>query len=397
MRYFMDSSVKTGILVGLQILVGFVIGAVVACSPTKFSNLDNAGASGPCSTSTQNCIHTDNYNNYSPTFKVGSGKVDILFVADNSASMSFEQRNMAAKFGGFVESLDNKEIDYRIGITTTDLQAVNNKSLVGFGNGKSILTRSDSNRVGLFNAAIVRSETVACESFMKSMINTFGSNWRTASDYQNGYSKNCPSPDERGIYTSFQVLNGNSEGLVREDANLNIILISDEDVRSGNLTLEQNDKYDNFISMMSTKYPSKYWEFNSIIVKDNNCAAIQSQQILDQQGQSAVGSTIGMEYAKLSNSAAKDIDGNPRPRGKILDICQSDYSQHFSTIATQIAESSRLFSLECKPDAAPVVTAANGSQISNLYTWDGDRKLVFQRGSEGIQVNIKYRCYTGVK
>jgi len=382
-------------LILLQAVIGFVIGTIAACSPTKFTSGNEL--SNSCNDQTQNCVTKDSYNIYNKSFKVGAGKVDILFVDDNSASMSFEQKNMAAKFGGFVEALDRKQIDYRIAITTTDLNAVSQNKLITFGNGNKFLTNSDSNRVGFFNSAIVRSETITCENYIRGIINTYGSEWRSASEYQANYSKMCPSPDERGIYTASLVLSTNAENFVRPDANLSIILISDEDVRSGNETLEANDKYDSFISMMNSKYASKYWDFNSIIVKDNTCIAIQNHEILDQQGRSAVTSSIGYEYAKISNSAARDIDNNPRPRGQILDICQSDYSQHFNAIETQISESSRLFTLACKPDGAPVITTKDGANTTVPYTWDGDRKIVFSRGSEGIEVNINYRCYVGVK
>jgi len=60
-------------------------GALIACSPTKFSSYDTnpkviaikSSLSCP-EVSTGKFVCTD-------TFKVGSGKVDILFVDDNSA------------------------------------------------------------------------------------------------------------------------------------------------------------------------------------------------------------------------------------------------------------------------------------------------------------------------
>lgn len=393
----MTSNSKAAFIFISQAFVGMVVGVVVACSPTRFSAGNDISTDGNGYINPSNCVVQGSFTGCTSSFKVGSGKVDILFVDDNSASMSFEQKNMAAKFGGFVEALDRKQINYRIAITTTDFNTVSQKRLITFGNGNSYLTNADSNRVGLFNSAIVRQETVSCESYIKGIINTYGSGWRSASEYQANYSKMCPSSDERGVYTSYLVLNENSNNFVRLDANLSIIAISDEDVRSGSGNLETNDKYDNFISMIGTKYPSKYWEFNSIIVKDNECMNIQSQQIVDQQGQSAVSSSIGYEYAKISNSAARDIDNNPRPRGQILDICQSDYTKHFSAIATQISESARLLSLVCKPEASPTVTAKNNSALNIPYTWDGDKRIVFGRGSEGIEVDVTYRCYTGVK
>ncbi len=377
-----------------QISVGLVVGAVIACSPTRFTPATNPAA--VCDSSVTSCVTNNGFVEITENFKVGAGKVDILFVDDNSASMSFEQSNMAAKFGGFIESLDQKQLNYKIAVVTTDLAATLQKRFITFGNGKSFLTNSDSNRVGLFNQAIARPETLQCENFIRSAINTYGAEWRSSSAYSAGYNQNCPSPDERGLYTSSLVLAENTESFLRPDAHLNIILVSDEDERSAQKNIYVNeDKYENFISMMNEKYPNKYWDFNSIIVKDQSCANVQSQQIVDQDGQSAVGSSIGDEYARLSNSAAKDIDNNPRPRGLILDICQSDYTQHFGNVASQISAASRLLTLRCTPTEAPVVTSDTSAAVP--YTWDGKQGIVFQVGSEGIPAVVKYRCSRGVQ
>jgi len=47
--------------------------------------------------------------------------VDILFVIDNSGSMSEEHARLARNFPAFIAALDGMEADYRIGVTTTDV------------------------------------------------------------------------------------------------------------------------------------------------------------------------------------------------------------------------------------------------------------------------------------
>src|SRR3989338_518547 len=368
----------------IQISVGFSIGAVIACSPTKFESA-NTTSGGCISSGASTCVVINSYEHREEPFKVGAGKVDILFVDDNSASMSFEQKEMAARFGAFVENLDAREIDYRIAVITTDLAATQSKRFITFANGKSFLSNLDSNRVGMFNQAIARPETLACENFIRGAINNYGPQWRSDDRYQSGYYINCPSPDEQGIATASLVLSENTESFVRADANLSIIVISDENEHAGRST--------SFIDMMNTTYPTKYWDFNSIIVRDNSCKNIQSNQIKDQQNVSAVGAAIGSEYAAISASAAKDIDNNPRPRGQWLNICQSNYTQHFTTIATSISEAARSYPLSCQPSEPPTVERVSNSNQTVPYTWDGNQRIVFQRGSEGIPVKVKYRCY----
>lgn len=47
--------------------------------------------------------------------------VDILFVIDNSGSMAEEQARLARNFSGFVDALDTMKVEYRVAITTTDV------------------------------------------------------------------------------------------------------------------------------------------------------------------------------------------------------------------------------------------------------------------------------------
>jgi hypothetical protein len=391
-----------------QFVLAATFGAVIACSPTRFS--PNTTPTSVCDSSVTTCVVVDGITNISQSFKVGAGKVDILFVNDNSASMSVIQSKLAAKFGGFIENLDSKDIDYRISMTTTDLLAVQQSPLITFGNGLKTLSKNDSGRVGLFNSAIARPETIACEDFIKSSFYTYGAGFMGTSYYGSNYNKYCPSNDERGLFTASEVLSKNVNNLIRADANLNIILVSNEDVRSGlynststqyasEFALDAKDRATNFTNMISSVYPGKYWEFNSIITKDNSCALSQMNDfkdnvgnpIKDASGNYVIGANVGLEYAALSASASTDVDGNPAPRGQILSICNNDYTAYFNNIAAQISQASRLMTLRCTPATAPSVVRTGNSSFSVPYQWQGD-KILFQAGSEGIAITVSYQC-----
>ena len=46
-------------------------------------------------------------------------KMDLLFVVDNSRSMTEEQTNLVANFSNFINVLDQSGMDYRVAVTTT--------------------------------------------------------------------------------------------------------------------------------------------------------------------------------------------------------------------------------------------------------------------------------------
>ena len=94
--------------------LSFLIGLYVGCSPVKFS-LDDSKCKE------NGCIVVDGKYSFNYTATAGYGKVDILIVNDNSASMSFEQARLAPRFANFIGDLDSRNIDYRIGMTTTDV------------------------------------------------------------------------------------------------------------------------------------------------------------------------------------------------------------------------------------------------------------------------------------
>ncbi len=380
----------------LQFILSATIGSLIACSPTKFAESKNPAAL--CDSNVSKCVVQNQSIDIVQEFKIGSGKVDILFVNDNSASMSKIQAELSSKFAGFIQNLDSKRIDYRIAVTTTDLFAVQKKKLISLSSGRFYITNADTDRVALFNEAIVRRETKACENFIVSMFDFYGTNFQSTSDYAKYYSSICPSSDTRGIYTANLVISENSSSFMRDDANLNVILISNDNIRQGK-TIEENDRGTVFSSMMQARYPNKYWDFNSIVVKDESCKA---QQILRNAGNQevrnaygvAVSGGIGTEYMNLSNSSARDIDNNPRPRGQSLSICESNFSNHFDSMAIQISDESRMVSLKCSPSSSPRVSSVGSSTTNIPFTWRGN-KIVFPRGYGGQDISISYNCYTG--
>src|SRR5688572_30623754 len=58
-------------------------------------------------------------------------EVDILLVVDDSCSMASYQAELGAQFGAFVQYFHRANVDYRIGVTTTDNTVEAAGALVG--------------------------------------------------------------------------------------------------------------------------------------------------------------------------------------------------------------------------------------------------------------------------
>ncbi len=53
--------------------------------------------------------------------QAGNRSVDVLWMVDSSCSMAFEQEALGQNFGAFLDVVDSLELDYRIGVVTADL------------------------------------------------------------------------------------------------------------------------------------------------------------------------------------------------------------------------------------------------------------------------------------
>lgn len=381
-------------------LCSTLIGALVACSDVKFRTDDSIKCQGQGSSA---CIVDENgFEVFNVNKKFYGGKVDILFINDNSASMSTEQKKIQDEFGNFIQKLDSKHIDYRVAISTTDIESstnpprsinkdgqLQNGKLITYDDGSKYLTPDQQNRISLFKSSIKREETKNCEDFIKSSM-TSGANWQESTTYKNQYQANCPSPDERGIYSANQTVLNNYDSFFRNDSNIVFILISDEDVMSKDYitkgrSLDDLDKPQTLASNLAAKFPSQIWNFHSIITLDNTCKGQQDSQIIDPWGRPAVYSSLGEVYYKF-NTELKDDAG--RPRGTLSSICDNDYSSSLvNKIADSIIQSTYETSLACSNPSDLSV-----SPTSLQYTISGSLLRLANNPTPGTEMSITYKC-----
>lgn len=116
---------------------------------------------------------------------------DILFVIDDSASMSEEQARLGENFSAFVDVLAGTYADWQIGVTTTD-----------------------PDEQGALRGAMLTPDTPDLDA-------AFASAVAVGTD---------GSRDEQGLLTAALAINPNlNPGLVRPTSALNVVFVSDED------------------------------------------------------------------------------------------------------------------------------------------------------------------------
>lgn len=371
-----------------------LVSIYVGCSPVNFAKDEELNK---CQNSGKNCLTLNGKDYFDETISVAGGLVDILIVDDNSASMSFEQTQLAARLSGFIQNLDAQHADYRIAITTTDISNSNNPArainqngalqdghLIPFGNGSYYLTPASgtlAQKDAWFKAALQRPETASCESFIK---NNYGK-----SGYDAAYSTNCPSGDERGIYAANLVIKNNPNTFIRSNAHLAVIVLADEDERSAlylspsmypGYSLEPMDQPQTLLSNLRSIYGGgKLLSVHSIITASDQCKATQSNQMII-NGQATVYGSIGETYKQASQMT----------QGVIGDICASDYTTQLGQISTNILNRINSVTLAC---ANPVdLSISIVGQPGVTYSVAGTLVKFSTQLAPGTTVKLKYTC-----
>lgn len=361
------------------VTVAYFLGA---CSGVKFSQKFDCEKEGSCVVQNGKPVYPGQ------DVTIGGGKVDILIVNDNSASMSYEQARMAARFGQFINNLDNKYMDYRIAFTTTDISSAQNPArtvnlngelqdgkLITLSNGKKYLSKDDgdlSQKTQIFNTAINRPETLACEKFITSWMSANKSISDTS--YSADYLANCPSGDERGIYAANMVVANNPDSFLRDDADFQIIFLADEDERSqlyfseANFALTDMDTGKNLVQNIRSKFPNKNFGIHPIIVADTYCLPLQSQQL-----NGVVKGSYGYEYNNARKEAQTLINSERTAKGLssvtmvLGDICSDDYSTQLKNIFDQVAAPIvDNIALKCSnPEGLNITVATNDATVTH--------------------------------
>ena len=294
------------------------------------------------------------------TIQTVVGKIDLLFVVDNSGSMREELASIANQFDPFLDSIRN--MDYRIAIITTDWLVDRGRFLL-FPDGKKFL--GNPNRVSSVHNENVR-------YFQKTVQRPVGN-----------------TDDERGIYALNMALdNASNANFFRPHALFVVIIVSDEDERSyggrvgqyGNAvpSLESYDLPETFFRKFSHQHRYSILYVHSIIVPpgDTSCA---NEKAIE-----------GRIYAQASNPSPEILAkyGNIR-KGHVGSICSNNYSSQLGPIVDRHL-SEVILPLPCFPVPNSVSLKVNERNVGFRVV---DRQVIItERVSFGAKAKYSFYC-----
>ncbi|MFN8789933.1 MAG: hypothetical protein ACK5Y2_00585 [Bdellovibrionales bacterium] len=235
-------------------------------------------------------------------------QADVLIVIDNSASMRYEQANMAQRFGSLLDEM--KPLDWRLAIITTDVSAD--------------APRRDGRLLEF-----------------KGLPDTYYLSAQMPEDVvKTAFSETIQRPsreghaNEQGIKATYRSLE-REQNWMRDEGSFNVVVVSDAD-ESPPLGAEPDPRNSpsQLLSFIKTKFPGKPFYFHSIIVKegDEECLKVDDPANDDNEG-------YGRTYAWLSEKTG----------GVIGSVCEADYSKQLKMIGQKVSQKVRSIELECRP------------------------------------------------
>ena len=283
-------------------------------------------------------------------------EVDILWVIDDSGTMQNEQDQLAAGFQAFADSLLASGSDFQLGVVTTDMDSDNpdRADLLG---EPPILTVDDD------------FETLLPE---RMLVGTSGSN------KEKGLSAALEAVSEPRI-------SGGNAGFLRAEADLSIIVVSDENDCSDDEALAEETHHacyskpgqlvavDDFVADFRLLKDGPRVTLSGLIAPDDH---------------SCEDSWEGKRYAAVADQLG----------GIVGDICEADYGGLMDEMGFAAAGLISVFQLSEIPDTASLVVHVDEVEVAEDpdegWRYDGDSNAVRFDGAyvpeRGSTVSVAY-------
>ncbi|HUU00677.1 MAG TPA: choice-of-anchor D domain-containing protein [Myxococcota bacterium] len=255
---------------------------------------------------------------------------DVLFVIDNSGSMSEEQNALATNFDSFINYAITLNVDFHIGVTSTEV----NDPETGQGSpARDILP-------GVLVQAPGRPKIITNST--PNLTDAFRDNVKIGTC--------CSDEQESGLEAAWTALSPGyiddptrNGGFLREDAKLYIICLSDEQDQSAG----DPDFYVDFFSSIKGYRNTERMAVSAIVGDDpNGCATADN----------------GSRYIEVANQTG----------GLFVSICTSNWAQALQSLGIDAFAAIREFPLSRPADSTSIGVTVNGNPVPKASCNDCD-------------------------
>ena len=262
-------------------------------------------------------------------YQLDAGAVDILLVVDNSCSMQPYQEELANNFDAFLTYFIEGDVDYQIGVTTTTVSDIG-----PYGD----CTQSDVDQIPsvgtLVGGTVLNASSQNASTLFSDLVSV-------------GV---CGSGSEMGLEAGLRVLENTNSGLLREDAYLSVIFVSDEQDTS---PLPVND-YINEMRAVKDAMAREVFNASSLVVTDiSECNTSQISS----------GASEGSRYVDVASQAD----------GVTVNICSDDFANIVTELSLNSSRLNDIFFLNNIPDVNSLIVGVDDGDTSELYPCDSEK------------------------
>lgn len=287
-----------------------------------------------------------------------ANKVDILIVNDNSASMDPEQQKMSARFASFVSEL--RGIDYRIAMTTTDLDSAkynqDGRILTWLGTKTDVLIPVTYDAENVFRRSVARPETIGCQG-----------------------RHSCPSGNEQPLRAIERAIDHRADAnanLFRPGVDFVAVVLSDEDEMS-NAPSRATTADDVVAHFRAAFGPDARFAVHGLVIEpgDTKCLAAQAAQP----------ASNGEAYYGTRVAALTSLTG-----GTLNSICDDDYGADLASISSEVRKLVSTFELHATPRAGSV-TVNFTPAFKTTWTLEANKLIFNPAPPAGTKFTVNYR------
>ncbi len=246
------------------------------------------------------------------------GTVDILWVIDDSGSMQSKRARLVGNFQRFLDKLEELQVDWQMGITTTNMN--DGGKLRPTMMGKTIIKKGDMDAMANFTE-----------------LTTFP---MSRARWEQGLRMG-----QFGVSSPNTDTGGPNDGLLRKNAALALIVVSDEDDSSFGT-------------------PDYYARAFHAAKGRGNEALVSYSAIVGTTPNGCISPGDEMLYGALAQPAFRYSSVATKTGGVIGSICDLSFEATLVQIAEALNTLHRVFPLTLKPVAGTISVTVNGAAVS---------------------------------
>ena len=311
---------------------------------------------------------TDATHQVDTFLQVPPPKVDVLFVVDDSGSMADDQQRLQEQLPEIVQIAADWGQDYHLAVTTTDTLLVRGQ----FKGVPRYATNADDPAMFAHNLVVGTTGFYIERGLEGAYLALYNRSVRTNIACVN-LPGQCPTNDGDGLPLSCLdgYCSGRNWGFLRDDAQLVIIIVSDEE--------DGSDR----------PVPFYIDAFANLKAPNAGVGVVAHSIITTQDGCIGGFGTPGFRYIQVTEAFG----------GHVADICASDFAQEFRDIGQRTFGLTDRFYPTLPVDPGTLVVKVNGVSCTGGWTYnDATGAVVFDQGSACLpqyndQVDLEYDVF----